>query len=104
MWRKFPKSFMSVNNVYNCDAHSWPKNTILIAWESKINGTNKKRFSNFKSIITRCFSGNTIDTMYFNLTPLLVNLAPLLRKRTSRFSFRYGYQQFGKRNIISDFR
>ena len=95
---------MSVNNVYNCDAHSWPKNTILIAWESKINGTNKKCFWNFKSIKARCFSGNTIDAMHFSLTPLLVDLTPLSRKTTSRFSFTCGYQQFAKRNIMSDLR
>ena len=40
---------MSVNNVYNFDAHPWPKNTILIAGDSMINGINEKRIStNFK--------------------------------------------------------
>ena len=27
----FPNPLMSVKNVYNFDAHSWPKNTILTA-------------------------------------------------------------------------
>ena len=63
---------MSVNNVYNFDAHPWPKNTILIAGDSMINGINEKRIStNFKSVKVRCFSGATIDDMYFNLIPLL---------------------------------
>ena len=30
----FPNSLMSVNYVYNFDAHPWPKNTILIAGDS----------------------------------------------------------------------
>ena len=34
----FLNPLMSVNNVYNFDAHPWPKNTILIAGESMING------------------------------------------------------------------
>ena len=63
---------MSVNNLYNVDVHSWPKNTILIAGDSMINGINEKRIStNFKSVKVRCFSGATIDDMYFNLIPLL---------------------------------
>ena len=63
---------MSVNNVYNFDAHPWPKNTILMTGSSMINGINEKRFStNFKSVKVRCFSGATIDDMYFNLIPLL---------------------------------
>ena len=63
---------MSVNNVYNFDAHPWPKNTILIAGDSMINGINEKRIStNFKSVKVRCFSGAMIDDMNFNLTPLL---------------------------------
>ena len=63
---------MSVNNVYNFDAHPWPKNTILIAGNSIINGINEKHISiNFKSIKVRCFSGETIDDMYFNLIPML---------------------------------
>ena len=41
----FPNPFMSVNNVYNFDAHHWPKNTILIARDSMINGFNEKRIS-----------------------------------------------------------
>ena len=63
---------MSVNNLYNVDVHPWPKNTILIAGDSMINGINEKRISaNFKSVKVRCFSGATIDDMYFNLIPLL---------------------------------
>ena len=63
---------MSENNVYNFDAHPWPKNTILIAGNSIINGINEKHISiNFKSIKVRCFSGETIDDMYFNLIPML---------------------------------
>ena len=68
----FSNPHMSVNNVYNFDAHPWLKNTILIAADSMINGINEKRISkNFKSIKIRCFSGDTIDDMYFNLIPLL---------------------------------
>ena len=68
----FPNPHMSVNNVYNFDAHLWSKNTILIAGTSMIDGINKKRIStNFKSIKVRSFSGGTIDDMYFELTPLL---------------------------------
>ena len=68
----FPNPHMSVNNIYNFDAHPWPKNTILIAGDSMINGINEKRIStNFKSVKVRCFSGATIDDMYFNLIPLL---------------------------------
>ena len=62
---------MSVN-LYNCDAHPWSKNMILIARKSIINGINEKRFpTNFKSVKNRCFSGVTIDGMYFNLISLL---------------------------------
>ena len=68
----FSNPLMSVNNVYNVDAHPWPKNTVLIAGDSMINGINEKRIStNFKSVKVRCFSGATIDDMYFNLIPLL---------------------------------
>ena len=68
----FPNPLMSVKNVYNFDAHPWPKKTILIAEDSMINGINEKRIStNFKSVKVRCFSGATIDDMYFNLIPLL---------------------------------
>ena len=64
----FSNPLMSVNNVYNVDAHPWPKNTILIAGDSMINGINEKCIStNFKSVKARCFSGATIDDMYFNL-------------------------------------
>ena len=63
---------MSVSNVYNFDAHLWPKNTILIARDSIINGINRKSIStNFKSVKVRCFSGATIDDIYVNLIPLL---------------------------------
>ena len=66
----FSNPLMSVNNVYNVDAHPWLKNTILIAGHSMINGINKKCIStNFKSVKVRCFSGSTIDDMYFNLIP-----------------------------------
>ena len=68
----FSNPLMSVNNVYNFDAHPWPKNTILIARDSMVNGINEKRIStNFKSVKVRCFSGAAIDDMYFNLIPLL---------------------------------
>ena len=36
---------MSVNNVYNFDGYSWPKNIILIAGDSMINRINEKRIS-----------------------------------------------------------
>ena len=37
-----------------------------------INGISKKRiYTNFKSVNVRCFSGATIDDIYFNLIPLL---------------------------------
>ena len=49
-----------------------PHYTILIAGDSMTNEINEKRIStNFKSIKVRCFSGATIDDMYFNLIPLL---------------------------------
>ena len=68
----FRNPLMSVNNVYNFDAHPWPKNTILIAGDSMINGINEKRIStNFKSVKVRCFSGVAIDDMYCNIIPLL---------------------------------
>ena len=68
----FPNPLMSVNNVYNFDAHPWAKNTILIAGDSMIIGINEKRIStNFKSVKVGCFSGATIDDMYFNFVPLL---------------------------------
>ena len=38
----FPNPLMSVNNLHNFDAHPWPKNTILIAGDSIINGINEK--------------------------------------------------------------
>ena len=67
-----PNHLMTVNNVYNFDAYPWPKNTILIAENSIINGINEKSIStNFKSVKGRYYSGATIDEMYFNLIPLL---------------------------------
>ena len=63
----FPNPLMSVKNVFNFDAHSWPKNTILIAGDSMINSINVKRFStHFKSVKARFFSSTTIDNMGFN--------------------------------------
>ena len=63
---------MSVNNIYNCDAHPWPKNTVLIAGDSMINGINEKLIStNIKSVKFRYFSRTTIGDMYFSLIPLL---------------------------------
>ena len=80
----FPNPLMSVKNIYNFDAHPWPKNTILIAGDSMINGINEKRIStNFKSVKVRCFSGATIDDMYFNLIPLL-------RKKPTALVFHVG--------------
>ena len=68
----FLNPLVSLNDAYNFDAHPWPKNTILIAGDSMINGINEKRIpTNFKSVKVRCFSGATIDGMYFNLIPLL---------------------------------
>ena len=53
----FSNPLMPVNNVYHVDAYPWPKNTILIAGDSMINGINEKRIStNFKSVKVRCFS------------------------------------------------
>ena len=67
-----PNPLMSVNKDYNFEAHPWPKNPILIATDSMINGINEKRISaNFKLVKVRCFSGATINDMYFNLIPFL---------------------------------
>ena len=50
----FLNPLVSVNDAYNFDAHPWPKNTILIAGDSMINGINEKRIStNFKSVKVR---------------------------------------------------
>ena len=59
--------------AYNFDAHLWPKNAILIAGNSMINGINEKYNSGkFKSVVlVRCFSGAAIDDMCFNLILLL---------------------------------
>ena len=47
----FSNLLISVKNIYNCDPHPWPKNTILIAGYSMNNGINEKRFSaNLKSV------------------------------------------------------
>ena len=68
----FPNPRISVNNVYNCDAFPWPKNTVLIGRVSKINDINKKSFSTaFRSVKVRSFSDATIDDMYDNLISLL---------------------------------
>ena len=62
---------MSIN-VYNCDAHPWFKNMILIARKSIINGISEKRFAaNFKPVKNRCFSVATLDGMCFSLISLL---------------------------------
>ena len=45
----FSNPLMSVNNVYNVGANPWPKNTILIAGDSMVNGINEKCIpTNFK--------------------------------------------------------
>ena len=63
---------MLVNNVYKFDTHPWTTNTILTSGDSIINRINEKRISaNFKSVKVRCFSGATIDGMYFSLIQLL---------------------------------
>ena len=83
---------MSVNNVQNFDAYPWPKDTILIAGDSMITGINEKRIStNFKSVKVRCFSGATIDDMYFNLIPLLRKrpTALVLHVGTMKHHFRF---------------
>ena len=80
----FSNPLMPVSNVYNFDAHPWPKNTILIAGDSMINGINEKRIStNFKSVKVRYFSGATIDDIYFNIIPLL-------RKKSAAFVLHVG--------------
>ena len=80
----FPNPVMSVNKVYNFDAHAWPKNTILLAENSMINGINEKRIcTNSKSVKVRCFSGGTTDDMYFNLILLL-------RKKTATLVLHVG--------------
>ena len=95
----FPNPLMSVNNAYNFDAHPWPKNTILIAGDSMINGINEKRIStNFKSVKVRCFSGATIDDMYFNLIPLLrkKSVALVLHVGTNNSSNETSFQIYDK--------
>ena len=68
----FSYPLMSINNGYNFDAHPWPKNTIFIAGNPMINGISEEGISiNFKPVKIRCFSGATVDYMYFNLIPLL---------------------------------
>ena len=43
---------MSINNFYNFNVHPSPKNTILLADDSVINGINEKHIStNFKSVL-----------------------------------------------------
>ena len=90
---------VEINNVYNFDAHPWPKNTILIAGDSMINGINEKRIStNFKSVKVRCFSGATIDDMYFNLIPLLrkKSVALVLHVGTNNSSNETSFQIYDK--------
>ena len=95
----FSNPHMSVNNVYNVDAHPWPKKTILIAGDSMINGINEKRIStHFKSVKVRCFSGATIDNMYFNLIPLLRKkpVALVLHVGTNNSSNETSFQIYDK--------
>ena len=95
----FSNPLMSINNVYNSDAHLWPKNTILIAGDSMINGINEKPISkNFKSVKVRCFSGATIDDMYFNLIPLLRKkpVALVLHVGTNNSSNETSFQIYDK--------
>ena len=88
----FPNPLMSVNNVYNFDAHPWPKNTILIAGDSVVNGINEKRIStSFKSVKATCFSGATIDGMYFNRIPFIRYPIYLIRYYSIYFSVIYPY-------------
>ena len=88
----FSNPLMSVNNVYNFDAHPWPKNTILIAGDSVINGINEKRIAtSFKSVKVACFSGNTIGGMYFNLIPFIRYRIYLIRYYSIYFSLIYSY-------------
>ena len=50
----FLNPLMSLEKVYNVDAYPWYENTILIAGDSIINGTNENRIStNFKSVKVR---------------------------------------------------
>ena len=90
---------MPVNNVYNFDAHPWPKNTILIAEDSMINGINEKRIrTNFKSVKVKCFSVAMIDGMYFNLIPLLRKkpAALVLHVGTNNLSNETSFQIYDK--------
>ena len=43
-YANFPNLLMSVNNLYNFNAHPWSKNTILIAGYSNIHGINEKLY------------------------------------------------------------
>ena len=80
----FPNPLMSENKIYNCDAHPWPKNTILIAGNSMINSSNERRFStSFKSSKVGCFSGVLIDDIY-------LNFIRLLRKKTTTLFLHMG--------------
>ena len=75
-----PYVLMLLENIRNIDdPHPWPKNTILIAGDTMINGINEKHISaNVKSVKVRCFSGTTIDDMYFNLTSKLTDKPALV--------------------------
>ena len=76
----FPNSLMSVNNIYNFDSHPVPKNTILIAGDSMINGIN------------------VLTNIYFNLIPLLrTKPAPLvLHVSTNNSSNETSFQIYDK--------
>ena len=85
--------------MYNLDAHPWPKNMILIAGDSMINGINNTRMStNFKSVRVRWFSGSAIDDMNFNLIPLLQKkITPLiLYVGTNKFPNETSFQIYDK--------
>ena len=85
--------------IYYSDAHPWPKNTILIAGGSMINGINEKRIStNFKSVKVKFFSGAMIEVMYFNLI-LLIRKKPatlVLHVGTNNSSNEASFQIYNK--------
>ena len=90
---------MSVKNVYNCDAYPWPKNTILMAGHSMINGINQKHFSvNFKSVKVRCFNNATIYDTHFNFIPLLTKkpAALVLNVGTNNTPIETSFQIYNK--------
>ena len=60
-----------IENVYDNESTPWPENTILIAGDSVINGTNEKRLSKKKSNVkVRYFNGVLVEDMFYNLVPL----------------------------------